>query len=62
MDGYNSTRDFMAELANVCVKKHNETKVRESKELLFIFFEEISYFGLFGILYIFFHREILWNW
>ncbi|AED92384.1 putative protein [Arabidopsis thaliana] len=26
MDGYNSTRDFMAELANVCVKKHNETK------------------------------------
>lgn len=29
MDGYNTTRDFMAKLANVCVKKHNETKVSE---------------------------------
>ncbi|EFH50070.1 hypothetical protein ARALYDRAFT_661552 [Arabidopsis lyrata subsp. lyrata] len=26
MDGYNTTRDFMVKLANVCVKKHNETK------------------------------------
>ncbi|CAH8271356.1 unnamed protein product [Arabidopsis lyrata] len=26
MNGYNTTRDFMAKLANVCVKKHNETK------------------------------------
>jgi len=44
MDGYNSTRDFMAELANVCVKKHNETKV--SEKFCFVFFLRYEFWFL----------------